>query len=120
MQSTLLLMRAVALELGGAACAAEAPVWHTRPHVLFEVNENSLWRATRILGDEFSAMGVAVALGMPKPMVAQGLASMAEGNRIALTPSGVSRAEKHGPWYEPRAKWEQLRAAKNGVAVSRP
>ena len=75
--------------------------------------------AARILGDEFSAMGVAVALGMPKPMVAQGLASMAEGNWIALIPSGVGREEKHGPWYEPRAKWERLRAAKSGVAVSR-
>ncbi|MEO8059565.1 MAG: hypothetical protein ABI671_14720 [Burkholderiales bacterium] len=84
------------------------------------MNENSLWQATRILGDEFSAMGVAVALGMPKPMVAQGLASMAAGNWIALIPSGVGRAEKHGPWYEPRAKWEQLRAAKSGGTGSHP
>ncbi len=115
---TLLPTRVAHPELSSAAVAREenAPIWLTRPHVLFAVSSNSLWQATRILGDEFSAMGVAVALGMPRPMVAQGLALMAEGNWIARIPAGAGRYEKHGPWYEPRSKWEQLRAAKGGAA----
>ena len=116
----MLPMHAAALERRGAACAMKQPVWRDAPHVLFQVNETSLWRATRILGDEFSAMGLAVALGMPRPMVAQGLASMAEANWIALIPSGVGREEKHGPWYQPRSSWKRLRAAKRALALSRP
>jgi hypothetical protein len=117
MQATFVPTRTNSPKTPGAACLVKEPAWLTGPHVLFEVNANSLWQATRILGDEFSAMGLAVALGIPKPMVAQGLASMAEGNWIALIPEGGHREQKHGPWYEPRAKWEQLRAAKSGVAV---
>ena len=120
MQVALLPTRVAQPELSGVAIAREAtaPIWLARPHVLFAVTANALWQATRILGDEFSAMGVAVALGMPRPMVAQGLALMAEGNWIARIPAGASRHEKHGPWYEPRSKWEQLRTAKSGVASS--
>lgn len=117
MQVTSLPIPSGGPDVRAAAGRVKEPAWLTGPHVLFEVDANSLWYATRILGDEFSAMGLAVALGVPKPLVAQGLVSMAEGKWIALIRDGRSRDKKHGPWYEPRAKWEQLRAAKCGAVL---
>jgi hypothetical protein len=77
---------------------------------IFGLSSSALRQASRILGDEFSAMGVAVALGLPRSMIAPILQEMAAQDWISPIAANRERAAVHGPWYEPRRPWQLLRA----------
>jgi hypothetical protein len=96
---------AAAVRLGGLQ-RVSLPTTHTT----FGLSTKALRQASRILGDEFSAMGTAVALGLPRLQIAQMLATMCEQGWICPLEANRDRAASHGPWYGPRPPWERLRA----------
>ena len=84
----------------------------TRPHLMFGLSAQALRQAACILGDEFSAMGVGVALGLPRDAVENVLLHLASEGWIAPLLPSRERLSVFGPWFEPRPAWQQLRSAR--------